>query len=550
MKIPFEKISFYIFLLLLIFEIIFLGMVWNSKHEDISFKNETLKVLDGDWTYADSEGNISMIQLPAALGNDGIIRISHVLPGYIQSDWVLTTLSTHRSFHVYLDQKLIYSNGDEDNLPINLTPGSIWNIIHLPSEAAGKVITLEILPERTYTDGLVSEIYIGSKAAFLLHIIEEKGFNLFLSSVILLIGISLIIVYFSMIRFLKQNKSILYLGMFSFLVALWMLMESNMMQFFMDNRYLISTAKYLALITLPVPILFYIALIDNYRYKKQVLALNGIFIANAFVMLSLQLLNICSFHDGLLFLHILMVTIFSIIFVMLCIEVMKYRNKNFRSFIISFGVLFLCSIIEIVSYNLSLKINTGSFLQVGVLVFLTVLSLDSLGKAREIVQLSENAKQYEYLATRDYMTKCKNRNAYSTELEQLSLEQKTAIILADINNTKYINDTYGHHAGDFVIVKCSQCLMSIFGNDEYCYRIGGDEFVCIEYNQSEKSVKDKIDTFFRRCEEINSDCPYPFEVSVGYAFYDKQLDKNIYDTVERADKEMYRSKNGMKFSSI
>jgi diguanylate cyclase (GGDEF)-like protein len=235
---------------------------------------------------------------------------------------------------------------------------------------------------------------------------------------------------------------------------------------------------------------------------------------------------------------------------MLCVEVIKYKNKSLKNFIISFGVLFLCSIVEIISYNLNLQINTGSFLQLGVLIFLIVLSLDSLKKAREIVQLSENAKQYEYLATRDYMTKCKNRNAYITELEHLSPNEKTAIILADINNTKYINDTYGHHAGDFVIVKCSQSLISVFGDDEFCYRIGGDEFVCIVYNESDKAVNEKIDAFFQNCAEINSDCPYPFEVSIGYAFYDKQLDKNIYDTVKRADKDMYRSKSGMKFSSI
>jgi diguanylate cyclase (GGDEF)-like protein len=329
-----------------------------------------------------------------------------------------------------------------------------------------------------------------------------------------------------------------------------MLMESDIMQFFLDNRYFISTLKYLSLITLPIPIIFYLSLIANYRYKKQLLLLNSFFILNAAVMLTLQFADVINFHDGLFVLHALMIIIFTIVLIQLCIDIIVHKNKNLSYITLSFGILFIFSVLEILSYYIGKDTNSGSYLQLGVLFFLIVLSANSFRKAIEIVRLSENAKQYEYLATRDYMTKCKNRNSYIKELDQIIHDQKITILLADINNTKFINDTYGHHAGDFIIVQCSQCLMDIFGNNDYCFRIGGDEFVCIEYSQNEEVIQDKIKTFFKRCEEVNAYCPYPFEVSIGYAFFDKTQDHSIYDTVKRADKDMYHRKNKMKFNSI
>lgn len=62
----------------------------------------------------------------------------------------------------------------------------------------------------------------------------------------------------------------------------------------------------------------------------------------------------------------------------------------------------------------------------------------------------------------------------------------------------------------------------------------------------EDIVENKEVAFINECKTITPLCPYPFEVSTGYAFYDKSIDKDIYDTIKRADKNMYQRKFGMK----
>jgi len=62
-------------------------------------------------------------------------------------------------------------------------------------------------------------------------------------------------------------------------------------------------------------------------------------------------------------------------------------------------------------------------------------------------------------------------------------------IFADANNLKYINDIYGHAAGDTLLLKISEVLKKVFGNE--VYRIGGDEFAILT-TDNKNSVEKKI----------------------------------------------------------
>jgi diguanylate cyclase (GGDEF)-like protein len=243
-------------------------------------------------------------------------------------------------------------------------------------------------------------------------------------------------------------------------------------------------------------------------------------------------------------LHIEIFIIFSIIFCTLCLEIFHYKNTQLKIFALSSGILFGFGIVELVTFNLQIKRNTGEFIQAGFLIFILLLSWSNLRRGIEIKKLSEKASLYKKLATRDPLTNCRSRVSYENDLNHIDLSKNIVIFLADVNNTKQVNDTYGHHAGDEVIILCSQCLLKAFGRR--VYRIGGDEFVCIEYDLTKENIEDMQNAFLIECKKANEDIPYNFEVSVGYAFFDNSIDKDIYDTVIRADSDMYERKIKMK----
>ncbi|HAS6349894.1 TPA: diguanylate cyclase [Vibrio vulnificus] len=75
---------------------------------------------------------------------------------------------------------------------------------------------------------------------------------------------------------------------------------------------------------------------------------------------------------------------------------------------------------------------------------------------------------------RDALTGLYNRRY----LDRFSQEQ-LALVYIDLNDLKIVNDTQGHEAGDELIIQFSQLLTKSTEDDEYAFRVGGDEFILL-----------------------------------------------------------------------
>jgi diguanylate cyclase (GGDEF)-like protein len=226
------------------------------------------------------------------------------------------------------------------------------------------------------------------------------------------------------------------------------------------------------------------------------------------------------------------------------LDFLVHKNKKVRIFLFSSNLLFIFGFLELMILGNNYEHLTGSFLRFGFLLFLLILAWDAMRKVADAVKLSKKANKYKLLATKDTLTSCKNRGAYERDMAKIDLNKNITIFMADMNNMKEINDTYGHHAGDQAVILCSQCLAKVFGRR--VYRIGGDEFLCIVYDLNPFTAEQIIASFSTECAKENADFPYKFEVSIGFAMYDKSIDHTIFDTVKRADSVMYEMKEKMK----
>jgi len=122
-------------------------------------------------------------------------------------------------------------------------------------------------------------------------------------------------------------------------------------------------------------------------------------------------------------------------------------------------------------------------------------------------------------------------------------EESIAIIYIDLDKFKEINDKLGHRMGDAVLIGFSERMKERFkGSLELC-RIGGDEFLGIIVQSTEKSIRDYIDTVDRLFEEplIIEDSPIEVKVSAGYAVYPRD-GESIDELVSSADGRMYYEK--------
>ena len=123
--------------------------------------------------------------------------------------------------------------------------------------------------------------------------------------------------------------------------------------------------------------------------------------------------------------------------------------------------------------------------------------------------------------------------------------KKFAVLMLDLNKFKAINDTYGHAAGDKVLVTVAQRLVSIVRESDTVARLGGDEFVLIvesivEREQLEALGHKLVDVL---SQNLVLDCGATVAVgtSVGYAWYPRDGD-NLHDILDVADQAMYTCK--------
>lgn len=151
------------------------------------------------------------------------------------------------------------------------------------------------------------------------------------------------------------------------------------------------------------------------------------------------------------------------------------------------------------------------------------------------------------LYLKDPLTSIYNRRGFERKMAELSAlaeksEESIAVVSLDMDGLKYINDNFGHVKGDETLMRFSSCLEDALEADEFCARMGGDEFEAVLL----LSDKDRIERFqalladriSRENKLIEED--YEVAVSVGIALVTKKEDYLKF--MQLADTKMYENK--------
>lgn len=144
---------------------------------------------------------------------------------------------------------------------------------------------------------------------------------------------------------------------------------------------------------------------------------------------------------------------------------------------------------------------------------------------------------YIHMAGVDPLTGLVNRQNYYQDMEHKG-DRITSCVSIDMNELKYINDKYGHDAGDKAIYTIAKTIQANAGNRSMAYRIGGDEFVVFYFGVKEEDVKANIERILQALIATGYSC------AIGYSM--KEGKEKIEEVMKRADKKMYENKAIMK----
>lgn len=145
----------------------------------------------------------------------------------------------------------------------------------------------------------------------------------------------------------------------------------------------------------------------------------------------------------------------------------------------------------------------------------------------------------------DSVLGCNNRAKYEKDIKSYS--GVATLFSVDANNLKYINDTFSHEAGDFLLSVVAKAGMKVWSN--HFYRSGGDEFLVYipDVAQSNDDCDAQTKAFKDELVELNKEKPeLPVSAAVGFAYTSSGVD--LKALLEEADQAMYEDKRAYKES--
>lgn len=173
------------------------------------------------------------------------------------------------------------------------------------------------------------------------------------------------------------------------------------------------------------------------------------------------------------------------------------------------------------------------------------------GTLTDITERKEKEIEICYLTFNDEVTKMPNRRYFMREVSSYiknKISDSIAFIFIDLDNFKYVNDTYGHDVGDILLCKFSNIILSMNIEKSFFARYGGDEFVLTVYDfKNKREIKQILDEIIKRLSD-------PLIVNGKEIFCTLSIGVSIYPTdgeelgilLKRADMAMYLAKTNGK----
>ncbi|MDR9468902.1 diguanylate cyclase domain-containing protein [Marinospirillum sp.] len=165
-------------------------------------------------------------------------------------------------------------------------------------------------------------------------------------------------------------------------------------------------------------------------------------------------------------------------------------------------------------------------------------------------ELQKSHHLLEYQAHHDALTGLANRKLLSQHFKQVKCQADEqnmgfTVVVADLDKFKQINDTWGHQAGDEVLITLARRLLAAVNHQDTLARVGGDEFVALLPGLQDRQLAEQY------CQQLLRTAIEPIVlsqgttiipgISLGYAIYPQDT-TDIDQLLNLADKAMYQNK--------
>ena len=505
--------------------------------------------------YADfSDGWITSNGEPADFSHiSGTYTVSRQVPALTQ-DTTLFFFYKSSNVTVKIGDRLIYDTLKPTGAFFGETPGASYASLPIYREDSGSTITLVI--DNPYGDGSgkISHLYLGRSEDILLNRIRDKAPGFAISFLIASLGIAFILFYLPLRKKHIIGSEMLYLGLFALIIGTFMLTDNRMLQLILRNGHIYHTIAELSMTLITIPLFLYLGKMYS---EYSVIMVQGACLLSAIdfaVCFVLNLSGTLDYHESLRLTHITYGILIAMVIYAMIKGFYQHRKQHlFQNLYHNIGILCLScgTLLDVLLLWFGNAPETSFFTRIGVLLFLLMEAIQVTIRLMSNYQEGVRTQLLSRLAYHDGLTDLLNRTSYMEELKKLDESHNFHVLLAlyDVNNLKYVNDTYGHQKGDEMIRRVADALREHLGPLGKCYRIGGDEFVFLstvpdpekEFLKYQKEFEASLGTL-----KLPDGTERPITVAMGYSILSHNMSQSMDDIVQEADTKMYEAKRKMK----
>lgn len=541
-----------IYILLAIFAVmIVLYFCEREQNNKINNYSNVINIINDGWTLENSRNDenteITLTAKVKDASGEHIIISRDIDKEFTEENSIMCISSYYCDANVYINGEMIF-NYQSYKEGIGRSDGVARLMVNLPEIEHDGKLTIEYIPQFKMNSYEIRSPVFGDKTDIIMHFYIKDLFDIFLAMASIFIGVIIIFIDIMSNEKIRKEIGLIYIGMYALFTGIYLTSQIEWvhMVFKYSKVLYVSECLSMSLLALPILLLIYKFTYSNYNkfFKGAIIITMINFMGQIIVYVSgkSELRNMIIYSHGVLLASCILIctTVFAEL------DGQELKKLGLKKSIIMLAFTGIC---EMVSFYFNL-FAIGEFLKMGMLFFVILQIRFNLKKYVQVYKDMKNTEIYENLAYVDLLTGINNRNAYERDLSDLNEKipelNSLQCAMVDINGLKAANDTYGHAAGDTLIIGVGILLKYLLDERTKLYRIGGDEFVLIFENISKDRVIHKFEELEKRRKEYNITADIKISYALGIASYIKSKHKSIKDVVEEADSMMYENKAAAK----
>ncbi|MCR4739787.1 MAG: response regulator [Lachnospiraceae bacterium] len=334
-----------------------------------SFDSETF---NEGWVM-DENGSLIPVTLPRTIdrepGSEIIIR--NTLPDNISDGMTLMFRTSIEDIYIYIDGKLreSYASSEFKRMAYHLP--SAYVVTEIGGADAGREIEVRI----TVKDkGVLNEIRLSSGNNAWFEIIRENIVITVIASIVAILGLVTVALFFLFYKRVSIGRSVLYLGLLMTDMGLWSLSESRLRQIVFERPSLSTYFAYFSMELAGVLACMFLNEVQAGKNTKRYLILESLMSLQIIVNVILSLTHIAELYQTLIFSHIWFIIGILIIIYNIVTDIFRKQTGDYVFVLVGMSVFVLFAILELVNFYINPFRSFGAYICTG-LLFLLVFTL-------------------------------------------------------------------------------------------------------------------------------------------------------------------------------